>query len=305
MNRVRIGSRGSALALAQSNWVKRQIEAHYPDLQVELSIIKTSGDRFSDRPISALGGKGVFTKEIEDALLNQSIDLAVHSMKDLPTELPAGLMIAAVPAREDARDVLVTRSGLKLADLAPSARIATGSLRRQAQLLHHRGDLVVVPIRGNVDTRLRKLDEGEADALIMAAAGLIRIGRAERIAEILPDEICVSAVAQGALAIETRGDATVRQLLSFLHNSTSEAETRAERALLRSLSGGCQVPIGARARVDGNALNMIAVVASPDGISLCRAQLTGEAQEGEQLGARLADELRRQGADKILARVDS
>jgi len=305
MNRVRIGSRGSALALAQSNWVKQQIEAHYPDLQVELSIIKTSGDRFSDRPISALGGKGVFTKEIEDALLNQSIDLAVHSMKDLPTELPAGLMIAAVPAREDARDVLVTRSGLKLADLAPSARIATGSLRRQAQLLHHRGDLVVVPIRGNVDTRLRKLDEGEADALIMAAAGLIRIGRAERIGEILPDEICVSAVAQGALAIETRGDATVRQLLSFLHNATSEAETRAERALLRSLSGGCQVPIGARARVDGNALNMIAVVASPDGISLCRAQLTGEAQEGEQLGARLADELRRQGADKILARVDS
>ena len=305
MNRVRIGSRGSALALAQSNWVKQQIEAHYPDLQVELSIIKTSGDRFSDRPISALGGKGVFTKEIEDALLNQSIDLAVHSMKDLPTELPAGLMIAAVPAREDARDVLVTRSGLKLAELAPSARIATGSLRRQAQLLHHRGDLVVVPIRGNVDTRLRKLDEGEADALIMAAAGLIRIARAERIGEILPDEICVSAVAQGALAIETRGDATVRQLLSFLHNSTSEAETRAERALLRSLSGGCQVPIGARARVDGNALNMIAVVASPDGISLCRAQLTGEAQEGEQLGARLADELRRQGADKILARVDS
>jgi len=305
MNRVRIGSRGSALALAQSNWVKQQIEAHYPDLQVELSIIKTSGDRFSDRPISALGGKGVFTKEIEDALLNQSIDLAVHSMKDLPTELPAGLMIAAVPAREDARDVLVTRSGLKLAELAPSARIATGSLRRQAQLLHHRGDLVVVPIRGNVDTRLRKLDEGEADALIMAAAGLIRIARAERIGEILPDEICVSAVAQGALAIETRGDATVRQLLSFLHNATSEAETRAERALLRSLSGGCQVPIGARARVDGNALNMIAVVASPDGISLCRAQLTGEAQEGEQLGARLADELRRQGADKILARVDS
>jgi hydroxymethylbilane synthase len=305
MNRVRIGSRGSALALAQSNWVKQQIEAHYPDLQVELSIIKTSGDRFIDKPISTLGGKGVFTKEIEDALLNQTIDLAVHSMKDLPTELPAGLIIAAVPAREDARDVLVTRSGLKLADLAPSARIATGSLRRQAQLLHHRGDLLVVPIRGNVDTRLRKLDEGEADALIMAAAGLIRIGRAERIGEILPDEICVSAVAQGALAIETRGDATVRQLLSFLHNSTSAAETRAERALLSSLSGGCHVPIGARARVDGNALNMIAVVASPDGSSLCRAQLAGEAHEGEQLGARLADELRRQGADKILARVDS
>lgn len=301
MNRLRIGSRGSPLALAQSTWVKQQIESHYPGLEVELSIIRTSGDRFIDRPIAAVGGKGVFTKEIEDALLNQTIDLAVHSMKDLPTELPDGLTIATVPVREDSRDVLVAKNGLKLAALARGARVATGSLRRQAQLLHHRGDLVVTPIRGNVDTRLRKLDAGEADGLIMAAAGLKRIGHGERIGEFLPDEVCVSAVAQGALAIEARDDGVVRELLGFLHDGSAAAETVAERALLRSLSGGCHVPIGARARADGELLGMIAIVASPDGATLCRAQLAGRTDEADTLGRRLADELRRQGAEKILA----
>jgi len=301
MNRVRIGSRGSALALAQSNWVKQQIETRYPELRVELSIIKTSGDRFVDRPIAAVGGKGVFTKEIEDALLNQTIDLAVHSMKDLPTELPDGLAIVAVPARDDARDVLVSKNGLRLADLARGARIATGSLRRQAQLLHHRGDLAITPIRGNVDTRLRKLDEGEADGLIMAAAGLKRIGRAERISEFLPDEICLSAAAQGALAIEARDDAAVGELLSFLHDAASAAETLAERALLRRLSGGCHVPIGARARASDRGLEMAAIVASPDGATLCKAKLSAQINEAESLGERLAEALRRQGADKILA----
>jgi len=301
MNRLRLGSRGSALALAQSNWVKEQIEAHYPDLEVELSIIKTSGDRHLDRPIAAVGDKGVFTKEIEDALLHHAIDAAVHSMKDLPTDLPKGLTIAAVPVREDARDVLVTRRGLKLADLTLGALVATGSLRRQAQLLHYRSDLVVTPIRGNVDTRLRKLDDGAADGLIMAAAGLKRIGRAARIDEFLDDEICVSAVAQGALAIEARDDGVVRQLLAFLHDSRSEAEILAERALLRSLGGGCHVPIGARARAAGSALEMVAIVASPDGATLCKAKLIGRAGEAEQLGERVAVELCRQGADKILA----
>ncbi len=301
MNRLRIGSRGSPLALAQSTWVKQQLESRYPDLQVKLSIIKTSGDRFVDRPIAAVGGKGVFTKEIEDALFNQSIDLAVHSMKDLPTELPDGLAIVAVPAREDARDVLVTKRGLKLADLPRGARLATGSLRRQAQLLRHRGDLVLTPMRGNVDTRLRKLDDGEADGLIMAAAGLKRIGRAERIGEYLPDEICVSAVAQGALAIEARADGALGELLGFLHDPLAEAETVAERALLRRLSGGCHVPIGARARAAGEVLTMIAIVASPDGTTLCKAELTGDISEAEKLGERLAEELLQQGADKILA----
>ena len=301
MNPVRIGSRGSMLALAQSTWVKQQIESQYPDLRVEMSIIKTSGDRLIDRPIASVGGKGVFTKEIEDALLNRTIDIAVHSMKDLPTELPDGLAIVAVPVREDARDVLVTNRRLKLADLPRGARLATGSLRRQAQLLRHRGDVVITPIRGNVDTRLRKLDDGEADGLIMAAAGLKRIGRADRIGEYLPDEICVSAVAQGALAIEARADGALRELLGFLHDAKAEAETVAERALLRRLSGGCHVPIGARARVSGEVLTMIAIVASPDGATLCKSQLTGDTSEAEKLGERLAEEMRKQGADKILA----
>lgn len=301
MTRLRMGSRGSMLALAQSTWVKQRIEAHYAGMEVELSIIKTSGDRFIDRPIAAVGGKGVFTKEIEDALLHREIDLAVHSMKDLPTELPAGLAIAAVPAREDARDVLVSKNNLLLADLPKGARVATGSLRRQAQLLHYRGDLALVPIRGNVDTRLRKLDDGEADGLIMAAAGLKRIGRAERISEYLADAICVSAVAQGALAIEARDDGELRRLLSFFHDQASEAETLAERALLRRLSGGCHVPVGGRARASGNRLDMIAIVASPDGKQLCQAKLSGSVDGAEELGMRVAEELLKQGADKILA----
>lgn len=301
MIRVRIGSRGSMLALAQSNWVKRQLEAHYPEAQADLTIIKTSGDRFVDAPIAAIGGKGVFTKEIEDALLRNDIDIAVHSMKDLPTELPSGLTIAAVPLREDARDVLVSRDGRKLDDLVSGARVATGSLRRRAQLLHSRGDLVLAPIRGNVDTRLRKLDEAQADALIMAAAGLKRIGREDRITEYLPDEICVSAVAQGALGIESRDDGAMRELLSFMHDSNTHTEVTAERALLERLGGGCHVPIGARARVTGDALTMIAVVAQPDGKSLCRGEISGKASGAAELGRCLAEQLLKDGADKLLA----
>jgi len=181
MSGLRIGTRGSALALAQASWVKRQVEEHEPSLAVELRVIKTSGDRFLDTPIQNIGGKGVFTKEIEDALLRQEIDLAVHSLKDLPTRLPLGLALAAIPAREEARDVLVTRDGSTLAELAAAARVGTGSLRRRAQLLHYRSDLSVLALRGNIDTRLKKLDAGEFDALVMAAAGLRRIGRADRI----------------------------------------------------------------------------------------------------------------------------
>ncbi len=301
MTRIRIGSRGSMLALAQSNWVKRQLEAHYPQAQIDLTIIKTSGDRFVDGPIAAIGGKGVFTKEIEDALLRNDIDLAVHSMKDLPTELIGGLTIAAVPAREDARDVLVGRDGRRLNDLPAGARVATGSLRRSSQLLHHRGDLAIVPIRGNVDTRLRKLDDGQADALILAAAGLTRIGRPERITEYLPDEICVSAVAQGALGIQARDDGELAALLAFLHDADTSAEVSAERRLLERLGGGCHVPIGARARVTGAALKMIAVVADPSGKTLCRGEIGGQASDAAQLGRRLAEQLIHDGADKILA----
>jgi len=301
VKRIRIGSRGSMLALAQSNWVKRQLEAHYPKMQIDLTIIKTSGDLFVDRPIAAIGGKGVFTKEIEDALLRNDIDIAVHSMKDLPTELPHGLAIAAVPVREDARDVLVSREGRRLHDLPAGARVATGSLRRSSQLLHHRGDLAIVAIRGNVDTRVRKLDEGQADALIMAAAGLIRIGRPERITEYLPDEICVSAVAQGALGIQARDDGEIAALLAFLDDANTSAEVSAERMLLERLGGGCHVPIGARARVSGDALTMIAIVVDPSGKSLCRGEIGGKASGAAELGRRLAEQLIQDGADKILA----
>ena len=300
MRRIRIGSRGSPLALAQSNWVKQQLTQRFADLEVELTIIKTSGDQFIDRPIGNIDGKGVFTKEIEDALLKGDIDIAVHSLKDLPTELPAGLAIAAVPPREDARDVLVSRNRQGLKELPRRARLATGSLRRQAQLLHCRADLSLVPIRGNIDTRLRKLHEGEADALVMAAAGLKRIGRAESITEFLPDEICVSAVAQGALALEAREDGAMTTLLAFLHDPSSEAEVVAERALLERLGGGCHVPVGARARVEGDTLKMIGVVARADGKSLCKGIIEGRSSIAREIGRRLADQLLKNGAARNL-----
>jgi len=303
MSGLRIGTRGSALALAQASWVKRQVEEHEPSLAVELRVIKTSGDRFLDTPIQNIGGKGVFTKEIEDALLRQEIDLAVHSLKDLPTRLPLGLALAAIPAREEARDVLVTRDGSTLAELAAAARVGTGSLRRRAQLLHYRSDLSVLALRGNIDTRLKKLDAGEFDALVMAAAGLRRIGRADRIGEYLADEICVSAVAQGALGLEARSDGNVPERLAFLNDAATCAEIAAERALLDRLNGGCHVPIGARARVAGEQISMIGVVASPDGKNLCRSEIFGSVKEAADLGERLAEQLLERGAGQLLANI--
>lgn len=305
MRLIRIGTRGSTLALAQSTWVKEELLQREPALKVELVVIKTSGDRFADKPIAALGGKGVFTKEIEDALLRGEIDLAVHSMKDLPPELPAGLIIAAIPKREDPRDVLVSKHGAELASLPYGARIGTGSLRRQAQLLNYRPDLSLVPIRGNVDTRLRKLDQGELDALIMAAAGLKRIGHKNRITAYLPDEICVSAVAQGALGLESRDASPVRELLAPLDDADTATEVAAERSFLKRLGGGCHVPIGARAKMDGEQLKIIGVVASPNGSALCRGEITGHVTDASDLGRRLAEQLLRDGADKLLALTGS
>jgi hydroxymethylbilane synthase len=281
--------------------VRQQLLSQYRGIEVEMRIIKTSGDRFLDVPIPEVGGKGVFTKEIEDALLGGEIDLAVHSMKDLPTELPDGLAIVAVPKREDARDVLVARSKCRLSELAAGARVGTGSLRRRAQLLYHRADLIVAPVRGNIDTRLRKLDEGEMDALVMAAAGLKRIGREDCVGEYLSDEVCVSAVAQGALAIEARDNAAIRELLAFLHDEEASTEVSAERALLARLGGGCHVPIGARARISGERLKMIAVVANSEGSGVYRGDIAGTATEAGQLGRRLAEQLLLQGADQFLA----
>jgi hydroxymethylbilane synthase len=299
---LRIGTRGSTLALAQAHWVKAQIAARHRDAEVELVVIKTSGDRFVDAALQTIGGKGVFTKEIEEALLRNELDLAVHSMKDLPTELAPGLCIAAVPRREDPRDVLVSRDNLPLERLSAGARIGTGSLRRRAQLLRFRPDLTMVAIRGNIDTRLKKLDGGEVDALVMAAAGLKRIGRQQRITEFIAEHICVSAVAQGALALESRSDGVRRDEIAFLHDAVTFAEVTAERSLLRRLGGGCHVPVGARASVAGDQLRMTAVVADPNADSLYRREISGPAASAEQLGRDLAERLLRDGADKILAK---
>ena len=303
MSSIRLGTRGSTLAMAQAHWVKQQLEAQHPELAVEIIVIKTSGDRFLDSPIQAMAGKGVFVKEIEDALLQREIDLAVHSMKDLPTELADGLTIAAVPEREDPRDVLVSRAGLTLQSLPPLAKVGTGSLRRKAQLLHYRGDLSLLPIRGNVDTRLRKLDSGELDAIVLAAAGLKRIGRGDRITEFLGAEICLNAVAQGALAIEARSDHDMRQRLAFMHHEPSHVAVVAERGFLQRLGGGCHVPVGAWATVDGQALNLSGVVADPEGSRLCRGQIDGPSTRAAELGSELAERLIDQGADAILAQL--
>jgi hydroxymethylbilane synthase len=300
MKSIRIGTRGSTLALAQTAWVKGKLEEKFPDTRIETILIKTSGDRFLEASVQAIGGKGIFTKEIEDGLLRHEIDVAVHSMKDLPTELPAGLIVAAVPQREDPRDVLVSAGAKKLRDLSAGAKIGTGSLRRTAQLRYYSRDLAIVPIRGNVDTRLKKLDQGECDALVMAAAGLKRIDREERIAEYISNDVCLSAAGQGALGLESREDDSIREQLSFLHDPATFAEVTAERSFLNRLGGGCHVPVGARAVAEGEQLRLFGVVANPDGSSLFRGETSGCVAHAKELGCVLAERLLSQGAQQIL-----
>jgi hydroxymethylbilane synthase len=294
-----IGSRGSQLALWQSRWVESQLTALGEECRID--IIRTTGDKITDVPLAKVGGKGLFTKELEDALLAGTIGVAVHSLKDMPTELPEGLVLQAVPQREDVRDAMV---GNTLDGLRPGAHVGTSSLRRAAQLKAARPDLVIETIRGNLDTRLRKLDEGQFEAIVLAAAGLRRLGWESRIEELLPVEICCPAVGQGALAIETRDDdgpaATICRKLE--HAETRTAVT-AERALLRALGGGCQVPIGAWASVSGDRLDLRGVVASPDGLRVVRGRREGPAYDAQALGEDLAGELIANGADRILAAV--
>jgi hydroxymethylbilane synthase len=290
-----IASRGSQLALWQAHWVQEQLTVlGYPS---RIEIIKTTGDRITDVPLAQVGAKGLFTKEIEEALLEGRADLAVHSLKDLPTALPAGLVLAAIPEREDARDVLV---GRRLADLPLGAKLGTSSLRRAAQLRNVRTDLRIEPVRGNLDTRLRKLDERQYDAIVLAAAGLKRLGWEDRIAQILPPGVVCPAVGQGALAIETRVPA-LPACLQLNHAPTQMAVT-AERALLAALGGGCQVPIGAYATVAGNRLSLQAVVVSPDGGRLVRDRSEGLAADAQRIGRELGGALLAAGADTILER---
>ena len=289
MNRFRIGTRRSPLALVQAEWVRARIREHHPQAAVEIVPIRTSGDRFHNVPIEQIGAKGVFIKDI---------DVAVHSMKDLPTEIPEGLTIAAVPEREDPADALVSRVAGSLDALPAGARVGTGSLRRRAQLLHHRPDLAVVPIRGNVDTRIAKLERGEVDALVLALAGLNRLGRAREATQPLPPETCMSAVAQGALGLETRGGEVER--LRFLDHAPSALEVAAERAFLARLEGGCQVPVGARAVVHGDRLDLAGMVAEVSGRQVFRGELTGASADAALLGTRLAERLLVEGAGTVL-----
>jgi hydroxymethylbilane synthase len=301
---LRIGTRGSRLALTQSTWVKEKIEHRHPDVQVELVRIKTTGDTILDSPLSKVGGKGLFVKEIEEALLRKKVDLAVHSMKDVPGELPEGLVLSAYPEREDPRDAFVSVLYLSLDQLPHGSRVGTSSLRRGAQLLHIRRDLEVVSLRGNVDTRLRKLEGGEFDAIILAAAGLRRFGLTGRIRQLLPMEQMLPAIGQGALGLEIRKeDEKTRQVLHFLNHQDTELTVRAERAFLRELQGGCQVPIAAMARLSEKALHVEGMVAALDGSILLRDNITGEKAQAEEIGVRLARRLLDAGAEKILARI--
>jgi hydroxymethylbilane synthase len=293
-----IASRGSQLALWQAHWVEGRLSALGHECHIE--IIKTTGDKITDVPLAQVGTKGLFTKEIEEALLDGRADLAVHSLKDLPTELPRGLTLAAVPEREDPRDALV---GKRLSELAEGAKVGTSSLRRSAQLRRLRPDLSVESIRGNLDTRLRKLDEGQYDAILLAAAGLKRLGWGARIAEILPPEIMCSAVGQGALAIETRAVGAGFEACRRLDHAVTHRAVDAERGVLLALGGGCQVPIGAYATVKDGWLELQAVVASPDGSEVVRGRSEGPAGDGARIGGALGQDLLERGARRILEAV--
>lgn len=301
---LRIGTRGSQLALAQSQWVKQKLESRYAESRVELVTIKTTGDKIVDSPLSKIGGKGLFVKEIEQALLDSRIDLAVHSMKDMPAELPAGLRLCAFPEREDPRDAMISTGSDDIENFPRGARVGTGSLRRGAQLLHLRPDLKIEPIRGNVDTRLRKLETENLQAVILAAAGLMRLGLGQRITQRIPPGKILPAVGQGCLGIEVRSaDETTINRVAFLNHQPTEITVRAERAFLQKLQGGCQVPIAGFARLEGQELHLQGMVAELDGSRLIKDSIAGPISQGPELGAALAGKLLDAGAAEILARI--
>src|SRR5581483_1723954 len=300
MAALRIGSRGSQLALWQANHIASLLKAN--GHHVEIEIIRTTGDKIADIALSQVGTKGMFTKEIEEALAEGRVHLAVHSLKDLPTEVTPGFELAAITRREDPRDVLLSRDHRGLNQLPQGARVGTSSLRRQAQLKALRPDLQIHPLRGNVDTRLRKLSEGAYDAIILAAAGLNRLGKTELVKQVIPAEIMCPAAGQGALGIEIRaGDEATRDYLAFLDDADARATTTCERALLNKLGGGCQVPIGASAKVKDGRVYLEAVVAYPDGRKVLRESRNGD--DPIELGEAVGDTLLRRGGNAILEEV--
>jgi len=303
LKELRIGTRASQLALWQANWVKSELEKRYPEMTVTLVKIKTIGDKILDVPLAQVGGKGLFVKEIEEAMLRGEIDIAVHSMKDVPTEFPEGLGLFCITEREDPRDAVISR-GVKFADLPQGARIGTSALRRQAQLLKVRPDLEMVIIRGNVETRINKLETEQLDAVILAAAGLNRLGFADRASELLSTELSLPAIGQGALGIECNlSNEEVKQTIAFFNHPDTAHAVRAERALLWRCEGGCQVPIAAFGEVAGDQLKLTGFIASVDGKVSVKGSVTGPAEECEKLGVKLAEQLLAEGGHAILAEV--
>lgn len=299
-----IGSRGSELALWQTHYVKATLEKHFPELQLEIKIIKTTGDKMLDVALAKIGDKGLFTKQIETALLNREIDLAVHSLKDLQTVQPEGLIIGAVSKRETPNDILVSKKYASINELPHGAKVATGSLRRRSQLLNYRPDLEIFEIRGNVPTRIAKFEESDLDAMILAFAGVHRLGLNEHIAEIIPFEIMLPAVGQGAMAIEIRNDdAELREFLHVLNDTETETCVTAERTFLRTLEGGCQVPIGANAVIEDGKIHLEGMVGNLDGSVNWREKIVGAAGDAEDLGKRLADNLIAKGANELLEKT--
>lgn len=299
-----IGTRQSLLAMWQSNYIAGRLREEYPGCEVTLKKIVTKGDRILDVPLAKIGGKGLFTKEIEQELLDGTIDLAVHSLKDMPTVLPEGLCLTAITERANAGDAFVSNKYNNIEELPEGSVLGTSSLRRRAQLLARRPDLKIVDLRGNVDTRLKKLDEGQMDAIILAAAGLTRLGHADRIKEIIPQSYCLPAVGQGALAIECRTDNfKVRQMLDFLNDTATKQATDAERAFLGLLEGGCQVPIGVHAEVNEGHIAMEAVIASLDGSTVLRDTAEGNAADAVTLGRTLGQKMLDNGGREILAAI--
>jgi hydroxymethylbilane synthase len=300
---LRIGTRASQLALWQANWVKSELEKKYPGMVVSLLKIKTIGDKILDVPLAQVGGKGLFVKEIEEAMLRGEIDIAVHSMKDVPTDFPEGLGLCCITEREDPRDALISRS-VKFVDLPKGARIGTSALRRQAQLLKVRPDLQMVIIRGNVETRIRKLEDEKLDAVILAAAGLKRLGFTGSVAEYLDTDLSIPAIGQGALGIECRlADPVITETIAFFNHPDTSYAVRAERALLKRCEGGCQVPIAAHGTVSNGELRLVGFIAAVDGKRSVRGEISGPVEQCEQLGSVLADRLLAQGGREILEEV--
>jgi hydroxymethylbilane synthase len=298
---LKIGTRGSKLALTQTNFVAEKIKKIMPEANVEICIIKTSGDIMEDISLLKMGGKGVFVKEIEDALLSGAIDLAVHSMKDVPTEVPADLEFAAILQLVDVRDILASKDNRKIEQMPRGARIGTGSLRRASQLLAILPDIAIIPLRGNLDTRLKKIETENLAGVIVAAAGMKRMGFADRITQYIPVEIMLPAVGQGALGLEVRtNDEELKNILAKINHAPTYAEVTAERSFLRHLGGGCRLPIAALGKLEGNKLSLEGLVADPQGSSIIRDKVQGAVFEAEELGKRLADIILEKGGKKLL-----